>query len=61
MSGCAAEPITITKATPKLATTQEPASGTVGATFKDKATITGLFGAKPAVRSAWKLYDNGEL
>ena len=46
-SDCAAEPITVTKATPKVATTQEPASGVVGSTFKDKATMSGLFGAEP--------------
>src|SRR5438034_148923 len=47
-SGCADEPVTVGKASPEVATSQEPASGTVGATFKDKATISGLFGAKPA-------------
>ena len=59
VSGCAAEPITVTKATPELATTQEPASGVVGSTFRDKATLSGLFGAKPGGSIGWKLYDNG--
>jgi hypothetical protein len=59
-SGCAAEPIEVGKATPEVTTTQEPASGTVGATFKDKATIAGLFGAKPSGSISWKLYDNSK-
>ena len=59
-SGCAAEPITVAKATPGLATTQESASGTVGATFKDKATVSGLFGAEPGGSISWKLYANSK-
>src|SRR5207244_428263 len=35
-------------------------SGTVGASFKDKATISGLAGAKPGGQITWKLYDNKE-
>src|SRR5207302_1092326 len=57
-SGCAAEPITVGQAAPELQTTQEPAAGTVGATFKDKATISGLFGSKPGGSISWKLYAN---
>src|SRR5439155_7840583 len=37
---------------------QEPASAVVGATVKDKATLSGLFGAHPAGKVSWKLYDN---
>src|SRR3989442_1793943 len=59
-SGCEDEPVTVGKAAPSLRTTQDPASGTVGATFKDKATIAGLFGAKPGGQISWKLYDNKE-
>src|SRR5207244_4518406 len=59
-SGCEDEPVTVGKAAPGLRTTQDPASGTVGATFKDKATIAGLFGAKPGGQISWKLYDNKE-
>src|SRR5205807_1969550 len=59
-SGCEDEPVTVGKAAPSLRTTQDPASGTVGATFKDKATIAGLFGAKPGGHISWKLYDNKE-
>ena len=57
-SGCADEPVTVGPATPSIATTQEPASGTVGETFKDKATITGLFGASPGGSVSWKLFGN---
>src|SRR5205085_951767 len=44
-SGCAAEPIAVKKAISLLATLPNPASGVVGATFKDKATLSGAFGA----------------
>ena len=60
VSGCADEPINVTQAAPELATTQEPASGVVGRTFKDKATVAGLFGAEPGGSIGWKLYDNGK-
>jgi hypothetical protein len=59
-SGCADEPVTVGPATPAIATTQQPASGTVGATFKDEATISGLFGAEPEGSVSWKLYSNGK-
>src|SRR5258706_906713 len=54
-SGCAAEPVAVEKATPGITTTQEPASGTVGAAFKDKASLSGLFRAKPARSVLWNL------
>ena len=59
-SGCAAKPVEVGKATPELSTTQEPASGVVGSTFKDKASIAGLFGAKPSGSISWNLYDNSK-
>src|SRR5207253_1443847 len=46
-SGCEDEPVTLANPTRRSSDLQDPASGTVGATFKDKATIAGLFGAKP--------------
>src|SRR5437667_203286 len=49
------EPVTVNKATPALHTTQDPASGTVGASFKDKATISGLAGAKPSEENTSEL------
>ncbi len=48
----------VNPAAPALGTTQEPASATVGATFKDKATISGLSGANPGGSISWKLYAN---
>src|SRR5205807_1206299 len=59
-SGCAAEPVSVTPAGPAIDTTQAPASGTVGGVFKDKATLTGLFGATPGGTTTWKLFDNKE-
>src|SRR5205807_2586977 len=46
-SGCEAEPVEVTPAGPAIKTTQAPAAGLVGGVFKDKATISGLFGATP--------------
>jgi hypothetical protein len=57
-SGCADEPVVIGQATPTIETSQEPPAGTVGASFKDKATLGGLFGAHPTGKVSWKLYDN---
>src|SRR5437879_12397926 len=59
-SGCAAEPVSVTPAGPAIETTQAPASGTVGGVFKDKATLTGLFGATPGGTITGKLVDNKE-
>src|SRR4029077_1984014 len=59
-SGCADEPVAVEKATPDVKTTQDPASRTVRATFKDKASLSGLFGAHPGGSVTWKLYDNGK-
>src|SRR5207302_707133 len=44
VSGCADEPVAIGQASPSIETTQNPSSGIVGATFKDKATLAGAFG-----------------
>jgi len=56
-SGCAAEAVvTDPAATASIATTAQPTSGVVGSTFKDKATIAGLFGA-PGGQMSWKLYS----
>src|SRR5205807_165116 len=51
---CAAQPIVIGPASPAIKTTQEPASAVVGATVKDKATLSGLFGAHPSGKVSWK-------
>src|SRR5260370_17685372 len=55
-----AEPVDVTPAGPAIETTQAPASGVVGGVFKDKATVSGLFGATPGGTITWKLFDNKE-
>src|SRR5437588_12974606 len=57
-SGCEAEPVEVTPAGPAIKTTQAPAAGLVGGVFKDKATISGLFGATPGGTITWKPYTN---
>src|SRR2546427_79680 len=57
-SGCADEPVLIAQAQPAIATTQDPASGTVGDSFKDQAKLSGLFGAHAGGSVSWKLYSN---
>src|SRR5205807_2220717 len=59
-SGCEAEPVEVTTAGPAIKTTQAPAAGLVGRAFKDKATISGLFGATAGGTITWKLYENEE-
>src|SRR3989449_6874009 len=59
-SGCEDEPVTVGKSADNTPKIQSRPSGTCGATFKDKATIAGLFGAKPGGQISWKLYDNKE-
>src|SRR5437588_394593 len=59
-SGWEAEPVEVTPAGPAIKTTQAPAAGLVGGVFKDKATISGLFGATPGGTITWKLYESEE-
>src|SRR5262249_44854534 len=57
VSGCEDEPVEVGPLSPAISTTQLPASGPVGGTFKDKAKLTGLFeGASGTV--SFKLFDN---
>src|SRR5207249_3528478 len=58
VSGCADEPVKIGPATPSIETVQDPASGTVGGTFKDTAKLSGLFGAHAGGTVSFKLFDN---
>ena len=60
VSGCGDEPVTIAPAAPGIKTTQLPDHGTVGDTFKDSATLSGLFGAHPGGEVSWKLYANAK-
>src|SRR5207302_1128587 len=45
-------------ASPSIETVQDPASGTVGATFKDTAKLSGLFGAHAGGTVSFKLFNN---
>src|SRR5437667_3449 len=58
VSGCADEPVKIGPATPSIETVQDPASGTVGETFKDTAKLSGLFGAHAGGTVSFKLFNN---
>src|SRR5207245_1145935 len=58
VSGCADEPVAIGQATPSIETTQNPAQGIVGASFKDKAKLAGAFGEHVGGTISFKLYDN---
>ena len=40
-SACNDEPVVVAKNQPSIVTTQQPASGAIGDTFKDKATLSG--------------------
>src|SRR5207248_1301365 len=57
VSVCADGPVAIGQATPSIATTQNPASGTVGASFKDKAKLAGAFGEHVGGTISFELYD----
>ena len=55
-SGTAAEPVTITTASPTINTSQQPASATVGSSIADKATVSG--GYNPTGTVTFNLYNN---
>ena len=55
-SGTAAEPVTITPATPAITTSQTPASATVGSSIADTATVSG--GYNPTGTVTFNLYNN---
>ena len=40
-SACNDEPVVVAKGQPSIVTTQQPASGAIGITYKDKATLSG--------------------
>src|SRR5439155_26487877 len=54
-SGCEAEPITVGPASPAIETTQKPATGIVGDTFKDSAKLSGLRDTNPLESSNWAI------
>jgi len=55
-SGSADEPVTVTKATPSVSTTQQPATAAVGSSIADQANVTG--GYNPTGTVTFQLYDN---
>src|SRR5205807_2161352 len=59
-SGCEAEPVEVTPAGPEIGRASGREAGLVGGVVKDKATISGLFGATPGGTITWKLYENEE-
>jgi uncharacterized repeat protein (TIGR01451 family) len=59
-SGCADEPITVNPNQPTIATTQDPASGAIGDTYKDKATLSNTANLDGTGSITWKLYSNNE-
>jgi hypothetical protein len=56
-TGCDEEPVTVAKASPSVSTTQQPASASVGDTFKDKATLTGGVNLKGTGSITFTLYS----
>src|SRR5256886_234530 len=58
VSGCADEPVKIGPASPSIETVQDPASGTVGDSFKDTAKLSGLFGTHTADTGSSKPFNN---
>ena len=57
-SGTAAEPVTITPASPTINTSQQPATATVGTSIADKATVSGGF--NPTGTVTFNLYNNSK-
>ena len=55
-SGNASEPVSITQASPTIATAANPTSGTVGTSIADQATVSG--GDNPTGTVTFNLYDN---
>jgi uncharacterized repeat protein (TIGR01451 family) len=54
------ESITSNPTTPSITTEQAPASGSVGDTFKDKATLSGTFRQSGKGSITWTLYPNDD-
>ena len=54
------ESVTSIKTTPSITTEQDPASGSVGDTFKDKATLSGTFQQSGKGSITWTLYPNDD-
>lgn len=57
-SGCGAEAVVVSKASPSLGTTPSPTSGNVGVVLNDSATLTGGF--NPGGTITFRLYDSDQ-
>src|SRR5206468_1765198 len=55
-TSCTAEPVVVAKNSPALSTTQLPAAGAIGATYKGTAQLRG--GEYPTGTITFKLYSN---
>jgi hypothetical protein len=55
-AGAASEPVSVTKATPSVSTTQQPASAAIGSSIADQANVSG--GYSPSGTVTFRLYDN---
>jgi uncharacterized repeat protein (TIGR01451 family) len=55
-SGCNDEKVVVAPNQPTISTTQDPASGSAGDTFKDKATLSGSVNQDGSATITWKLY-----
>jgi uncharacterized repeat protein (TIGR01451 family) len=56
-TGCNDEPVTVAKASPSIVTAQQPASGAIGITYKDKATLSNAVNLKGTGTINFKLYS----
>jgi uncharacterized repeat protein (TIGR01451 family) len=60
MTGCNDEPVTVATATPSIVTTQQPASGSVGDTYKDTATLSDGVNYTGTGSITFKLYSTSD-
>ncbi|HET8752392.1 MAG TPA: DUF11 domain-containing protein, partial [Gaiellaceae bacterium] len=59
-SACSEEVLQVSKASPSIETLQDPASGSAGDTYKDKATLSGTVNQDETDRITWNLYPNND-
>jgi uncharacterized repeat protein (TIGR01451 family) len=57
IGGCNDEPVTVAMASPSISTTQQPASGSVGDTYNDKATLSNGVNFKGTGSITFTLYS----
>jgi YVTN family beta-propeller protein len=57
-SDAALEPVTVSKTSPAISTSQQPASATVGNSIADKATVSGLYSPSSSDTVTFNLYSS---